>query len=335
MKRMASAKSSGPSSSGSMTSRSRGGTETSNDSVVSSRAASVAESSWSTTSRVTSSTETDASPTDPPKELWFKTLNPYAPVTVVMLHLLFSSHLEWAHVWPKLTEYHLLIPDMPHHSRSRSIKPFSFALAADLIADMIRKHAHGGRAHLVGISTGGFVCQELVRRHPDVAISVFASGCSPLRDFWLNMSKRPKLIHLGLLAMLHTPNNMFLKVSGWSPELQNNDLVKEVKRNTTSRLSERGNSDTAAFQQEAVQEVATKGVRICLVAGGKQDDFEGTRNTGRDYRTLGTGEAQQSRAYIVREAIHAWNLQYPELYAKGIQAWIEKWQMPPEFELLE
>ncbi|KAK6085003.1 hypothetical protein SCUP234_03186 [Seiridium cupressi] len=338
MRRMVSNSSkSGPSTGSTTSSRSRGATDTSSGSLKSSRA-SVAGSTWSLTSvnNPESSTESESRVNDAPKELWFETLNPYAPVTVVMLHLLFSSHLEWAHVWPKLTEYHLLIPDLPHHSRSRRIKPFSFALCVDLVAEMVRKHAHGGRAHIVGISTGGFISQELARRHPDIVLSLFASGCSPLRDFWLKTAQRPRLIQYGLLAMLHSPNSFFLKVSGWSPELQNDTLLKEVKRNTTSGLSERGSLDTAAFQQEAVDEIATKGIRIALIAAGKQDDVEGTKTTVQAYRgDTNFGEGLQSRAYVVQTAIHAWNLQKPELFAKGIQAWIEGWPMPPEYELIE
>lgn len=342
MRRMVSGPSeSGPSVGSSSTTRSRGGTDNSSSasqaSLMSSRA-SVADSTWSNQSigKPPLSAGTESILTDSPKEMFFETLNPYAPVTVVMLHLLFSSHLEWVHVWPKLTEYHLLIPDLPHHSRSRHIRPFSFALAVELIVDMVRNHAHNGRAHIVGMSTGGYIAQEIARLYPDIVLSVFASGCSPLRNLRLKTARRPKLIHYGLLAMLHSPNSFFLKISGWSPEFQNEALLKEVKGNATSRVSENGNRDSAAFQLENIKEIATKGIRIGLVAAGKQDDVEGTRDTVRIYKgDTNFGEGLKSRAFVVRDTIHAWNLENPYLFAKGIHAWIEGWPMPPEFELME
>lgn len=132
--------------------------------------------SWTTT---IDSQQTSAQAGD----LFHVSLNPLAPVSVVFLHILFSSHLDWAHIWPKLSEYHLLIPDLPQHSRSRHVKPFSFALAADLVAHMIRTHAHDGKAHIVGMSTGGFIAMELIRRHPDVVDSTLISGAASINDF--------------------------------------------------------------------------------------------------------------------------------------------------------
>lgn len=71
-----------------------------------------------------------------------------------MLESSVSSHLEWKHIWPKLAEYHLLIPDLPCHSKSRNVckkEEYSVGLCANAVADMIREHAHDGRAHIVGV----------------------------------------------------------------------------------------------------------------------------------------------------------------------------------------
>jgi pimeloyl-ACP methyl ester carboxylesterase len=200
---------------------------------------------------------------------------------------------------------------------------------------MIRQHAHGGQAHIVGISTGGFIAQELVRRHPDVVLSVFAAGCCPLKGARILASQYPKILHFGLVALLKSPNSMFLKVSKWCPDLQNNTLLAEVKRNTGLRLTENGQRDTGAFQDEAVEEIAKLGIRIAMIAAGQHDDIRGHQETAEKYRSLNHGEGLRSRAWVVRDAVHAWNLQYPELFARGIKAWIEGWPMPSEFELLE
>ncbi|KAI2603110.1 alpha/beta-hydrolase [Hypoxylon fragiforme] len=283
-------------------------------------------SSWATTSsRDNTSTE----------GLFFTSLNSLAPTTIVMLHVLLSSHLEWAHCWPKLTEYHLLLPDLPQHSRSKHAGPFSFVVAADLVADMIRAHAHDGRAHVVGLSTGGFITLELIRRHPDVVLSAFVSGATPVNDFWKVVNSSPKITFLGLSAMLYSPRSLLLKATGWAPEFQNNELLKEVKQNITSRLYTAGCRETANWTAEDMAAVGKKDKRIALVAGGKQDNVEGMREMGRIMQAMGVNEGKETRVFVVREAIHAWNLQNPLLFAKGVREWIEKGQMPANFEMLE
>lgn len=267
--------------------------------------------------------------------LFFTSLNSLAPVTIVMLHVLLSSHLEWQHCWPKLSEYHLLIPDLPQHSRSRHVKPFSFVLAADLVAQIIREHAHDGRAHLVGLSTGGFVAMEIIKRHPDIVLSAFLSGATPVNDVWKSINSQPKIVHIGLSVLLYSPRSWLFKATGWAPEYQNEDLVKEIKRNNTSQLFGAGTRDTGNWRRDDMVEVGKKDKRIALVAGGKQDNVEGMREMGQLLESLGSNDGRESRAFVVRDAIHAWNLQDPVLFAKGIRAWVEKAPLPPAFELLE
>ncbi|KAI1771465.1 alpha/beta-hydrolase [Hypoxylon cercidicola] len=267
--------------------------------------------------------------------LFFTSLNSLAPITVVLLHVGMSSHLEWSHTWPKLSEYHLLMPDLPQHSRSRHVRPFSFALAADRVAQMIRDHAHDGQAHLVGLSTGGFIAMEVIKRHPDVVMSAFLSGATPLKDVWKTINAQPKLAFLGLSVLLHSPRSVLLKATGWSPEFQNEELLKEIRRNNTVRLYEAVAKETGNWSRDDMVEVGKKDKRIALVAGGRQDNVEGMRDMGQLLESLGSNDGRGSRAFLVKDAIHAWNLQFPLLFARGIRAWIEQTPLPEGFEPLE
>lgn len=70
-----------------------------------------------------------------------------------------------------------------------------------------------------------------------------------------------------------------------------------------------------------------------MVAGGKSDDPEGVREAARLLKSRSNGEEGSSTcAYQVREAILSWNLQFPPLFAKAIQCWVEHLPMPVEFE---
>src|SRR5258707_13732025 len=52
------------------------------------------------------------------------------------------------------TEYHLLVPDLPEHGQSLDVAPFSMNDAAARMAELIHRRAHGGHAHVVGLSLG-------------------------------------------------------------------------------------------------------------------------------------------------------------------------------------
>lgn len=270
------------------------------------------------------------------QSMFFLEMNPFAPVSVVLLHVLFSCHLEWKHVWPKLPEYHLLIPDLPCHSNSRHIcqrQDFSISLCADLVAQLIREHAHDGRAHIVGLSTGGYVAMDLIRRHPDVVRGAMISGAWSLKGKQLFMTQHPRLLYAGLWSILRSPGSAFFKVSGYSGEYQNTELLNEIKRNGSSRLAKSGCGDTAGFRDDSLVEVGKQDIRICMVAGGKQDDPNGVRDAAKLLKEQSRGGAgTQTLAYNVRDAIHAWNLQFPLVFAKGIQCWIERQNMPKEYE---
>jgi hypothetical protein len=68
--------------------------------------------------------------------------------------------------------------------------------------------------------------------------------------------------------------------------------------------------------------------RVAVVAGGKQDDFE----TVRAMAAMIKKKCDGSRAFVVRKAIHGWDLQFPELFAQGVRAWVEEQPLPDEYE---
>ncbi|KAF3762192.1 alpha/beta-hydrolase [Cryphonectria parasitica EP155] len=256
--------------------------------------------------------------------MFFHEINPYAPETIVLLHVLFSCSLEWKQVAPKLTEYHLLIPDLPCHSASKDTcrkDDFSLELAADHVANMIRQKAHDGRAHLVGLSTGGFVSLELIRKYPDLVNSVFISGAWPFTGVRAAVAKTPRLTYSAVWALLHSPGYLFFRASGFKSEYQNEELLTEIKKN-------------GIWDEQRLIEVARADKRICLVVGGKGHDHMGeaiqAANTLRAHSKGGPGS--ECRVFLVRDAIHAWNLSLPKTFAGGIQAWLRYQQMPDEFE---
>jgi pimeloyl-ACP methyl ester carboxylesterase len=118
----------------------------------------------------------------PSHVLYFKSINPSATSTLLLLHGSFSSHHEWDAVYqtPHLSSYHLLIPDLPSHGRSASASvPFNMPDTVALLVDLITKHGKHGKVGLVGMSLGGYISIYLAAKHPELIndMGLFVSGC--------------------------------------------------------------------------------------------------------------------------------------------------------------
>ncbi|KAH6885957.1 Alpha/Beta hydrolase protein [Thelonectria olida] len=266
------------------------------------------------------------------QELFFESHNPSASTTIVLLHGLFSCHLEWEHVVPYLADYHLIIPDHPHHSRSKLIRPFSLPLAADKVAALIEQHANGGKAYVVGLSLGGFVTMELIRRHPQLVEAAFVTGSAPFSDWQVWASQRPSMLHWGLWFVM---SSGLYRAAEWHTALKpHNQLKSEMAANNQWDLVHDAYGELSRWQEEAVKDLGAKDKRILVVAGGHGDNLGCTKKLAEGLRQEGGKDGKETRGVFVNDAIHGWNLQFPELFADGIKAWIKREPLPERFEAL-
>lgn len=136
-----------------------------------------------------------------------------------------------------------------------------------------------------------------------------------------------------LLANLQIGVNKWLPISEkmfWAPigVTPFPELRKVMKENSSYELLVAGYSACSSVTLEDLAEI--RGVRVAIVAGAKRDDVEGTRDAG---EVLRKGN-EECRAFVVRKAVHLWDLQFPKLFADGVRAWVESGEMPSEFEVL-
>ncbi|CAG9951791.1 unnamed protein product [Clonostachys rosea f. rosea IK726] len=148
------------------------------------------------------------SPADLPAELpdtllSFTSWNDDKPTTIVLLHGGFTCRLEFALVLPHLSDFHVLLPDLPLHSASRHIQPGTTDKSASCVAQLIRSHAHGGKAHVVGVSMGGYIGQCLALDQPDLVLSLFVTGAAPVVGKRLFMAQWTRVTYYTMKLMLH------------------------------------------------------------------------------------------------------------------------------------
>ena len=87
---------------------------------------------------------------------------------IVFLHGGGISGWMWNKQVSAFADYHCIVPDLPEHGHSIFEQPMTISDSADQIAQLIRIHAKGGKAHVVGHSIGAKIIVELLSRHPDV-----------------------------------------------------------------------------------------------------------------------------------------------------------------------
>jgi pimeloyl-ACP methyl ester carboxylesterase len=256
--------------------------------------------------------------------------------TIIFIHGLSSSHLEFSDVIAILeNDYHILAVDLPKHSRSSSIaatEPFTLSLAASFVHSIICNHAHDGRANVVGLSLGGFVALKLTEEHPQAVRRVFVSRAAPFKGVFKWFAERPALIYYGINMFANgIPSWLYNMLASWQGMKRHDELRGEMVSNAKYATVREAYSTILQFTYTNVQKIGATGKRVLTVAGGKQDDVEATRKMGYALRKGGSAE---SRAAVVKNAVHAWDLQFPELFAEGIKAWINGEDLPQEYQIL-
>lgn len=84
----------------------------------------------------------------------------------------------WRDQAAALPGHHTLVPDLPGFGGSAGERWTGLAGVVDSLAELVRTHGEGGRAHVVGLSLGGIVGVVLTARHPDVVRSTFVTGAA-------------------------------------------------------------------------------------------------------------------------------------------------------------
>lgn len=269
--------------------------------------------------------------------LHFEAANPLASRTLLLLHGAFSSHHEWDLVnkMPSLSQYHLLIPDLPGHGRSTSQAiSFDIVETAALLADLITKHAKNGKADIVGLSLGGYVAIFLAQKYPNIIgqDGLFVTGCGrpwPAPGSWMTWASG-LVLFLSVWSLTHMSKTSFEWIYEKFGLRVEDELFEDMKATANYRLGQavaENLSENAQTDRNWKVISERTSARACVVTGALDDGEKDASIRGEQLRKGNPN----SKAVKVEGKRHAWNLQDPELFASGVKAWIEHESLPEEF----
>jgi pimeloyl-ACP methyl ester carboxylesterase len=214
-------------------------------------------------------------------------------------------------------EFHLLVPDLPEHGKSSEIKPMTLPNAAAEVADLIRTRAHGGRAHVVGLSLGAQTTIELLNQAPDLIDHAIASG--PL------MRPLPGIGTTNLMAKMYWPFRNMTWLVKWNMQGLGvpAEYFEEFRQDTAALTIDGFVRVTLANGNNHVPpNLQAVTVPTLLLVGEKE--LKIMKESVRDLLAV----MPSAKGYVVSGAIHNWSMQLPDLFTQTVKAWISGQALP-------
>ncbi|GAA3596750.1 alpha/beta hydrolase [Nonomuraea rosea] len=252
--------------------------------------------------------------------IYLEEAGPEGSPVVVLLHAAGTSGWMWTKQVSALAdEMRVLIPDLPGHGQSNTRPWISIADTARLLAEVIATRAPGGKAHVVGLSLGGYVGAHLAATAPDVVLSAIVSG--------VNVQPFPNPGRMRLMGALIAP------VMKWGPVLRANaralnvpeediDGYQRAARATTRQAFRRVTDEALSFRLPSQAKDSL--CPVLAVAGENEHDL-----TKRSLTDIAAA-FPNAEARLAPGVGHGWNGEKPALFTAMIRAKVTGDQLPAE-----
>ena len=249
--------------------------------------------------------------------LWVHETGTRDAPTIVFLHGVGTSGWMWQQQVAALADFHCLNVDLPGHGKSNPVPWGSLKDTADQIAVLIQARATNGRAHIVGLSLGGYIALLLLEHHAPLLNRVILSGvtAAPMPNRAL---LNPQLWLMSALMRRRWVMNMQAKSLRLTPDMQaafvENWLVMSMQ--TYRRIAEE------AVLYQVPPSLSRVHTPTLIVAGGRE-----TKIITQAVSTIAAlmPNAQGCLAPGLR---HGWNIEDPGLFNAMLRAWLMDAPLP-------
>lgn len=251
-----------------------------------------------------------------------ETDTPSAP-SIVFLHGVGTSSWMWQMQITALADFHCLNVDLPGHGKSNKVNWVSLADTADQIAQIIQTRAAHGRAHIVGLSLGGYIALMLLANHADALDRVVMSGVTAAP-----MPNRALLpLQLGLMSVLLKRRWV---VNRQARTLQ---LSPEMEAAFTTNLRAMSMPAYRRIWREAAYFHAPPSLRhvdtpTLIVAGSRESNI-----ITQAVSTI-SNMMPHALGQLAPGVGHGWNVEAPDLFNAMIRAWITGTPLPTRLQVV-
>jgi pimeloyl-ACP methyl ester carboxylesterase len=243
----------------------------------------------------------------------------------------------WQPQFDAMPEYHILAPDLPEHGNSAAIKPFSIQESAALVADLIHTRAHGGKAHVVGLSEGAQVTVALLAIHPELVDHAIISSAL-VRPFPGASLMSPSLISSSVKWFVEPFKHMDwwirlnMKYSAGVPETYYQQFKKDFQSLTGERFAHVMVENQhfrlpAGLERVQVPSLVVAGMREYGIMRQSVRDITNAIPTAKGYLV-----AHPQKLSLAQE--HNWNMTAPDLFTRMVRTWITGQPLPVELQPL-
>jgi pimeloyl-ACP methyl ester carboxylesterase len=256
--------------------------------------------------------------------------------TIIFLHGGGVSGWMWH---PQIDEfardYHCLVPDLPAHGQSLSVQPFTMATAARRITEIIAARAHGGKAHLVGLSLGAQVGVEVLATAPESLHSAFISSAllHPLPASWLYTKTVLRWTFL-LSAAPFKHSAWYARLNMRSavgiPEAYFPQFFEDFQRATADTFTQ---TLVANLRYRLPNNLKRAALPVLVVVGKKE--YQVMQKSARDL-VAALPDARGVLVDVGRKLNenHNWSLNAPDLFNQMLRAWLTHSALPAEVHTL-
>jgi pimeloyl-ACP methyl ester carboxylesterase len=247
--------------------------------------------------------------------MWHDEHHPGGAESVLLLHAGVLAGWMWDAHLAALRDHHVLVVDLPGFGRSAGREWTSAAAVAGECAELVRRRAHDGRAHVVGLSLGGSVGLWLAARHGPLVRSAVLSGITARPAGRGVRAGRAVLLSLWHRRWFWRAAARFGPFPGPPGRLVDN----AVAISTTTQRRVFREDDRAVLPQPA-PDAATD---VLLLAGDRdapaiRDGLAGLR-----------ARLPAARAAHVPGAGHLWTVTHPQLFDDVMLAWLRTRTVAP------